>query len=198
MVIVGPSGCGKTSLLMMMAGLRHQTEGTILCHGRPIPDARSRRASASSSRRRACFPGSPRSTTSSFPLSLRGTPREERRRRSQAMLSAGRPRGLRRALPARAVGRHEAARVDRPRPGAGPAGAADGRAVRRARRADAHDHGPRAAAHLVDHAQDGGVHHPQPDRGGLSRRRGAGDVGAARPDHRPHRGRRCRGRAPTR
>src|SRR5262249_37758218 len=24
-VIVGPSGCGKTSLLMMMAGLRHQT-----------------------------------------------------------------------------------------------------------------------------------------------------------------------------
>ena len=37
-VIVGPSGCGKTSLLMMLAGLRAQTEGTILCHGRPIPD----------------------------------------------------------------------------------------------------------------------------------------------------------------
>ena len=35
-VIVGPSGCGKTSLLMMMAGLRHQTSGTILCAGRPI------------------------------------------------------------------------------------------------------------------------------------------------------------------
>ena len=54
----------------------------------------------------------------------------------------GRPRGLRRALSARAVGRHEAARLDRARPGAGPAGAADGRAVRRARRADPHDHGP--------------------------------------------------------
>ena len=27
-VIVGPSGCGKTSLLMMMAGLRHQSAGT--------------------------------------------------------------------------------------------------------------------------------------------------------------------------
>src|SRR5262249_61166565 len=35
-VIVGPSGCGKTSLLMMMAGLRRQTSGTILCPGRPI------------------------------------------------------------------------------------------------------------------------------------------------------------------
>ena len=35
-VLVGPSGCGKTSLLMMLAGLRHQTDGTILCHGQPI------------------------------------------------------------------------------------------------------------------------------------------------------------------
>jgi NitT/TauT family transport system ATP-binding protein len=37
-VIVGPSGCGKTSLLMMLAGLRRQSEGGILCYGRPIPD----------------------------------------------------------------------------------------------------------------------------------------------------------------
>ena len=36
-VIVGPSGCGKTSLLMMLAGLRTPTSGTILCDGRPIP-----------------------------------------------------------------------------------------------------------------------------------------------------------------
>ena len=35
-VIVGPSGCGKTSLLMMMAGLRHQTSGTIDIQGAPI------------------------------------------------------------------------------------------------------------------------------------------------------------------
>ena len=34
-VIVGPSGCGKTSLLMMLAGLRRQTEGKILCHRQP-------------------------------------------------------------------------------------------------------------------------------------------------------------------
>ena len=42
-VVVGPSGCGKTSLLMMLAGLRSQSGGTILCHGRPIPDPDPRR-----------------------------------------------------------------------------------------------------------------------------------------------------------
>src|SRR5262245_51788928 len=62
-VIVGPSGCGKTSLLMMMAGLRRPTSGTIrggrsMC---PIPIG-----SASCSRRRAFFRGSPRSRISSF------------------------------------------------------------------------------------------------------------------------------------
>ena len=35
-VIVGPSGCGKTSLLMMLAGLRTASSGTILCDGRPM------------------------------------------------------------------------------------------------------------------------------------------------------------------
>ena len=49
--------------------------------------ARSRRASASSSRRRACFPGSRALDNIEFPLSLRGTPREERRRRAEAMLT---------------------------------------------------------------------------------------------------------------
>src|SRR5262249_48722264 len=84
-------------------------------------------------------------------------------------------------------GWHETACVDRARPGAGSAGAADGRTVRRARRADPHDHGPRAAAHLVADRENGRVRHPQPDRGSLPRRRGAGDVGAAGPDHRPRR-----------
>jgi NitT/TauT family transport system ATP-binding protein len=55
-----------------------------------------------------------------FPLSLRGTPREERRR-GRRPCCAGRPARVRRALSARTVRRHEAARVDRARPGAGPA-----------------------------------------------------------------------------
>jgi NitT/TauT family transport system ATP-binding protein len=35
-VLIGPSGCGKSSLLMMMAGLRHPSQGEILCNGTPI------------------------------------------------------------------------------------------------------------------------------------------------------------------
>src|ERR1700748_3826292 len=41
-VLVGPSGCGKSSLLMMMAGLRQPTSGTIQISGelidKPDPD----------------------------------------------------------------------------------------------------------------------------------------------------------------
>ena len=35
-VLVGPSGCGKSSLLMMMAGLRRPTSGTITISGAAI------------------------------------------------------------------------------------------------------------------------------------------------------------------
>ncbi len=35
-VLIGPSGCGKSSLLMMMAGLQHPTQGQIICNGKPM------------------------------------------------------------------------------------------------------------------------------------------------------------------
>jgi NitT/TauT family transport system ATP-binding protein len=85
-VVVGPSGCGKTSLLMMMAGLRQQTQGTILCHGRPIPEPDPKRVGVIF-QEASLFPWLTTLDNIEFPLSLRGTPREERRRRSQAMLS---------------------------------------------------------------------------------------------------------------
>jgi NitT/TauT family transport system ATP-binding protein len=85
-VIVGPSGCGKTSLLMMMAGLRRQTEGTLLCHGRPILDPDPERVGVIF-QEASLFPWLSTLDNIEFPLSLRGTPREERRGRSQAMLS---------------------------------------------------------------------------------------------------------------
>ena len=85
-VIVGPSGCGKTSLLMMMAGLRRQTEGTILCHGRPISDPDPQRVGVIF-QEASLFPWLTTLDNIEFPLSLRGTPREERHRRSQAMLT---------------------------------------------------------------------------------------------------------------
>ncbi len=84
-VIVGPSGCGKTSLLMMLAGLRQQTEGTILCQGRPILTPDPSRVGVVF-QEASLFPWLKTLDNIEFPLSLRGTPRDERRRRSEAML----------------------------------------------------------------------------------------------------------------
>jgi NitT/TauT family transport system ATP-binding protein len=84
-VIVGPSGCGKTSLLMMLAGLRSQSEGTILCHGRPIPDPDPRRVGVIF-QEASLYPWLSALDNIEFPLSLRGDPREKRRERAVAML----------------------------------------------------------------------------------------------------------------
>lgn len=84
-VIVGPSGCGKTSLLMMMAGLRHPSSGSIQCSGRtingPTPDLISVVFQEAS-----LFPWLTARDNVGFPLSLGSMPREERDSRSEAML----------------------------------------------------------------------------------------------------------------
>jgi NitT/TauT family transport system ATP-binding protein len=85
-VIVGPSGCGKTSLLMMLAGLRHQSEGTIRCDGRPIPDPDPDRVGVVF-QEASLFPWLTALDNIEFPLALRGAPKDERRRRAGAMLT---------------------------------------------------------------------------------------------------------------
>jgi NitT/TauT family transport system ATP-binding protein len=85
-VIVGPSGCGKTSLLMMLAGLRHQSEGTILCDGRPIAQPDPSRVGVVF-QEASLFPWLTALDNTEFPLALRGGQREERRRRAEQMLS---------------------------------------------------------------------------------------------------------------
>ena len=84
-VIVGPSGCGKTSLLMMLAGLRHQTSGSVLCYGRPILDPDPTRVGVIF-QEASLFPWLSALDNIEFPLSLRGAPKEERGRRADAML----------------------------------------------------------------------------------------------------------------
>jgi len=85
-VIVGPSGCGKTSLLMMMAGLRDHTEGRIDIHGASIPKPDPDRVGVIF-QEASLFPWLTTLDNIEFPLSLRGMSKEERRRRSQPMLS---------------------------------------------------------------------------------------------------------------
>lgn len=85
-VIVGPSGCGKTSLLMMLAGLRDHTEGRISVHGAPIPKPDPQRVGVIF-QEASLFPWLTTLDNIEFPLSLRGMPRDERRKRSEPMLS---------------------------------------------------------------------------------------------------------------
>jgi NitT/TauT family transport system ATP-binding protein len=85
-VIVGPSGCGKTSLLMMLAGLRTATSGTILCEGRPIAAPDPSRVGVVF-QEASLFPWLTAVENVEFPLVLKQAPREERRARAEAMLN---------------------------------------------------------------------------------------------------------------
>jgi NitT/TauT family transport system ATP-binding protein len=85
-VIVGPSGCGKTSLLMMMAGLRHQTNGTIDIQGRPIDKPDPDRVGVVF-QEASLFPWLSALDNIEFPMALRNAPREERRKRATDMLN---------------------------------------------------------------------------------------------------------------
>jgi NitT/TauT family transport system ATP-binding protein len=85
-VIVGPSGCGKTSLLMMMAGLRHQTSGTINIQSRPIDRPDPDRVGVVF-QEASLFPWLSALDNIEFPMALRNAPREERRTRATDMLN---------------------------------------------------------------------------------------------------------------
>jgi NitT/TauT family transport system ATP-binding protein len=85
-VIVGPSGCGKTSLLMMMAGLRHQTAGAIHIQGRPI-DAPDPDRVGVVFQEASLFPWLSALDNIEFPLALRHAAREERAKRANDMLN---------------------------------------------------------------------------------------------------------------
>jgi len=84
-VLVGPSGCGKSTLLMMMAGLRQQTSGSVLIDGRPITRPDPDRVGVVF-QEASLFPWLTAEENVEFPLMLRGTPKAERRAKSQDAL----------------------------------------------------------------------------------------------------------------
>ena len=84
-VIVGPSGCGKSSLLMMLAGLREPSAGSIVCDGRPITAPDPHRVGVVFQEANL-FPWLTAMDNVAFPLTLRGMRRAERADRARQML----------------------------------------------------------------------------------------------------------------
>ena len=123
---------------------------------------------------------------------FQGVPRAEREERARQV--AARRSGSRTSrdhYPGAALRRHAPARGARARAQSRDRHPADGRAVRRARRADPHDprRGPLGAA--VAHRQDHRVRDPQAGRSRVPRRPRRGVLGAARHHQGDHHGRRA-------
>ena len=84
-VLVGPSGCGKSSLLMMMAGLRHQTSGAISINGAAIDVPDPDRVGVVF-QEPSLFPWLTAEENVEFPLTLRGVSKKERRAKAEEAL----------------------------------------------------------------------------------------------------------------
>jgi len=79
LVLLGPSGCGKTTLLRMIAGLEHPTDGDILIGGRSVRGLPPRaRKIAMVFQSYALYPHKKVEQNISFPLEAQGLSREER------------------------------------------------------------------------------------------------------------------------
>jgi hypothetical protein len=175
--LVGPSGCGKSTTLKMVNRLIEPTSGRILLDGEDvtrIDPVELRRRIGYVIQQVGLFPHQTiRTNVATVPSCSAGTGRRRRAPTSCSSWWAG-PGDLRRPLPGPALRRSAPAGRRRPRAGRRPAGAADGRAVRRRRPGRA-----RAAAGGVPAPAAG----PRQDRaaGHARHRRG-------RPAGRPRRG----------
>ncbi len=174
--LLGPSGCGKSTLLRLLAGLEAPSAGSIEWEHRPGPgdigfvfqDA-------------TLLPWASAEENVYLPLRLRGL----QAGRDAAALVAVRPgpggaRGFRQCQAPGALGRHEDARLHRPRFGLGPDAAADGRALRRTGRIHPPPAAGRSARAVAAQRQDHRVRHAFHLRGRVPRQPHPGALAAAR------------------
>ena len=181
---IGPSGCGKTTFLRVIADLEKPTAGTIFVNGMTPEQAREQRAYGYVFQAPALFPWRTIERNVALPLEIMGIPAAEQRGAHQAHARPRQPHRLREEISLAAVRRHAAARLDRPRARLRRRPAADGRAVRRARRDRARPSQRAAAGTLGAHQQDDLLRHAFDPRGGLPVDAHRRDVAAAGPRHR--------------
>ena len=109
--ILGPSGCGKSTLLNIVAGFLAPTAGSVRIDGEEVRGPDPRRIFVF--QERGVFPWL--TVEGNIGFGLGKLPRDGARAPHRALRPARRSRGLREGLPARALGRHEAARRGGPR-----------------------------------------------------------------------------------
>ena len=177
--VVGPSGCGKSTLLRILAGLDGLRGGRALPgrrdHHRAVADVGVVFQAAN------LLPWLTVRENVRLPLRVGGRRSRPTPSDIDALLAMAGLDGFGARYPYQLSGGMQQRAGHLPRAGAGPEHAADGRAVRRARRADARAHERRAAAHLAGQPQDGDADHAQHLGGDLPGRPRRRDVGAPRP-----------------
>ena len=134
LALLGPSGCGKSTLLYLIGGFLPIERGAIVVNGKPVAAPGPDRGIVF--QHFALFPWKTVRANITYGLERQRMPREERERARAVLHRSGRPDRLRGQLSVATVRRHEAAHGARSHARLRPEHSVDGRAVRRARRAD--------------------------------------------------------------
>ena len=168
LALIGPSGCGKTTLLNVIGGLLTPTMGGVEVGGKPVNGPMPKDI-AYVFQENALFPWNTVIENIKLGMLFQGVPKADHEPRARQSLKAvgladfadhypGQLSGgmRQRAALARALS------LDTDR-------AADGRAVRGARRTDTHGAGRGSVRAALAHAEDDRLRDPQPRRGCLPR-----------------------------
>ena len=187
--LVGPSGCGKIDAAEHHRRLSQRPRAARSASAASRSPATAWTAASCSRTLRSFFPGAPRLAMSTFGLEMKGVGKAEREEIAQQAAQAREAREIRAGLSASSVRRHAAAGRHRAGACVQSGGAADGRAVRRARRAHPRRDAAPARRCLARNQEDRGLRDAQRGGSGLSRGPGGGDEPASRhredrsPDH---------------
>src|SRR5882672_5324191 len=182
MCLIGPSGCGKSTLLNIMGGLMAPSAGTVEVRGQPVRGPLPRDI-AFVFQENSLFPWNTVIENVELGMTFQGVSKSARAARAAEALAAVGLKEFALHYPAQLSGgmRQRAEPED--------ADLADGRAVRRPRRADPDDPGRGSFGAARAEPQDHRVRHPQLGRGRVSRRSRGGVFGTTRQHQAGDRGR---------